>query len=251
MIRGLYTSASGMMAGLKQQEVLADNLANVETVGYKADATTLHDFRRVLIRETGGGDFTAGPFRTRVVGQLGSGTFLNAQTTDFDQGTIVRTDQPLDLALQGDGYFVVRTPAGERLTRDGRFRLDAEGRLTTSDGYFVLGENGDDPIVVPPGKVEIDAGGAIVADGQQVDQIRLRTAATLTRDGSTRYIATGAQTPVTPVVRQGETERSNVDPVKALTTSVGVLQAYTSAQRAFQLQLESLNRAVNDIGRVG
>jgi len=250
MIRGLYTSASGLLAGLKQQEVLADNLANVETAGYKADATTLHDFRRLLVREIGGGDFTVGPFRTRLIGQPGSGTFLNAQITDFDQGTIVRTDGPLDLALQGDGYFVIRTPDGERLTRDGRFRLDAEGRLTTSDGYFVLGENGDDPIVVPAGKVEISAQGTIIVEGQEIDQIRLRTAA-LTRDGNTRYIATGAQEPATPAVRQGEIERSNVDPVKALTTSVGVMQAYTSAQRAFQLQLETLNRAVNEIGRVG
>ncbi len=253
MIRGLYTAASGLMAGLKQQEVMADNLANIETAGFKANTTALHDFRRHLIREVGGGDFAAGPFGSRSVGLVGSGTFLNAQPIDLSQGSVVDTDGPLDLALQGNGYFVLKTPDGNRYTRDGRFRLDAESRLVTGDGMFVLAENGDGPIVVPAGRIAIDESGAITVDGKPVANIRLRDFApdALERDGNTRFTANGEGEAARLVVHQGVIERSNVDPVRVLTASMGVLQAYTSTQRVFQVQAESLQRAVNEIGRLG
>lgn len=254
MIRGLYTAASGMLAGQKQQEVIADNLANVETTGYKANNTALHDFHAIVLREVGGNDIVRyGPFQRRLIGVVGSGTFLNDQPVDHSQGTISMTGESLDLALQGRGYLALQTPEGIRYTRDGQLRLDAERRLVSTDGFLVLPEAGDGPITLPPGTVSIDAEGLLTVDEAPVAQLRLRDFADgdLVRDGNTRFIAAGPELPADAIVRQGYLERSNVDAVGAMTSAISTFQSYTTMQRAFQVQLDTLQRAITEVGRVG
>lgn len=254
MIRGLYTAASGMIAGMKKQEIISDNLANIETNGYKANDATLHGFHGLVVQETGGGGpVPFSPFQQRVVGTIGSGAFLNEQPINFSQGTLKRTGGSLDVALQSRGYFAVQTPEGVRYTRDGQFRLDAERRLVTGDGQLLLGENGDAPIIVPPGEVEIDAQGFITAAGEAIGQLRIRdfADAAMVREGSTMFSTAGPEQALEPNVTQGSLEQSNVDAVASMTSALGTFQAYSTMQRAFQVQLDSLQRAITEVGRVG
>ena len=146
MIRGWYTGASGMNAQQNRLDAISNNLANVDTAGYKRDVTVSKSFSELLIRrmnldgvyETPFGSADAAP----VIGKLGLGVETNENYTDFTQGSFRQTDSNTDIAFSGKGFFAVQTPAGERYTRDGNFLVGKEGILETKDGYPVLGESG-------------------------------------------------------------------------------------------------------------
>src|SRR5690606_532869 len=138
MIRGLYTAASGMLLGLRQQDVVADNLANSSTVGYKADQSAQTAFAGVLARRTGPAE---GPIPARtdeVIGRLGTGAFVENVRTFLGQGAERDTGAPLDVMVRGEGFFVVQTTEGVRYTRDGHFDRNQAQQLITADGALVL-----------------------------------------------------------------------------------------------------------------
>lgn len=146
MIRGWYTGASGMNAQQNRLDAISNNLANVDTTGYKRDITVSKSFSELLIRrtnfdgvyETSVGSADAAP----IIGKLGLGVETNENYTDFSQGSFKATSSNTDFAFGGKGFFAVETPLGERYTRDGNFILGKEGILVTKEGYPVLGENG-------------------------------------------------------------------------------------------------------------
>lgn len=160
MIRGLYTAASGMFSLERKQETLADNLANVQTPGYKQDDTQLRAFPNLLLQRIqaykGGGTVPAlVPGQSVPIGQLTTGVYAQERVPNFSQGPLVQTDQPLDLAINDQNipaqtvngrqvkpaaFFAVQLSNGSvGYTRDGKFDLDANGNLVTADGYRVLG----------------------------------------------------------------------------------------------------------------
>ncbi len=148
MIRAFQISARGMEMQATRQDVIANNLANANTAGFKADAVSFKAFRSVFTQ-------ALGELRvfTRALGELRGGGGIDEVLPRFEQGAVTRTGNPLDVALVGDGFLAVQTPDGERYTRNGSFTIDANGQLSTSEGNPVMGESG--PIVISGTEVDI------------------------------------------------------------------------------------------------
>ncbi|HXK66386.1 MAG TPA: flagellar hook-basal body protein, partial [Spirochaetota bacterium] len=146
MVRGLYTGASGMIAQEARLDAIANNLANVDKTAYKKDLTLFKAFPDMIIRrlnDDGLGITPAGSYDTMpFVGKLGTGVEVNEVYTIYDQGSLMRTENPFDMALDGKGFFTVMTERGERYTRNGAFTLNQDGILVTHNGLPVLGQNG-------------------------------------------------------------------------------------------------------------
>jgi flagellar basal-body rod protein FlgG len=232
-----------------RHETIVQNLANVRTVGYKADRATLTDFPSMLLTQTKAGE--AGP----EVGKIGTGVSMAAITTDFDDGPLKLTDHPMDLAIAGDGFFRLETPDGVRYTRDGRFHRNIDGHLITADGNYVLGANGR--IVLPEGELTVSPRGEVFVDDTSVDQISLAyfdDPANLIKDGQTTFNTRGAEPQLMAAqdiqIYQGYLEESNVDTAQAVTEMTTVLRAYQASQRLVQFQDRINQQTVNELGRV-
>jgi flagellar basal-body rod protein FlgF len=240
MIRGLYVAAEGMAARQKAQDVLAMNLANVNTTGFKADRPVFETaLQRTLYRVEGTG---ATP-----IGTLSAGALLTTTYTDLQPGPLMRTGNPLDVAIEGEGYFAVQTPAGIRYTRNGAFSLNAEGILITREGFPVLGTQG--VIRLPrSATLEIGEDGSLRIDGKVVDRLQI-VQGTMRKD--TNGWLVGNATPVaTPRLITGMLEGANVNIVREMVEMIEYLRAYETHQRVIQAQDETLGRAINEIARI-
>jgi flagellar basal-body rod protein FlgF len=246
-VDGLKTVAAAMDVQSERLGVLANNLANVGAVGFKADHLA---FSQLLTSPR-----AAGP-----ASPAGSAAPLSAPVTlgtrtDFSSGSLRETGNPLDLAIDGDGFFVVRTPQGFRLTRAGTFTRNQEGLLTALDGAPVMDRNRE-PIRLPPGgDVMVTESGEVRGAGGSVGQLLIARPAdqkTLTHEGGTRFVP-ASDADLAPasggVIRQGVLETSNVNAVLTLVEMIDALRVYEAAQRAARGVDETLGRAVNDVGR--
>ncbi len=250
MIKGLYAAASAMLANLNRHGTLAHNIANLDTPGFKQLLMSLDDFIQTAVVYPPGP--TPAPTSLQWIGNVGLGVESSPEITDFTPGGLRLTGQPLDLAIQGPGFFRLRTPNGERYTRDGRFGRDAQGNLVSVDGYFVLDENGQ-PINLPEGTVSIAADGAISVDGRPAGRIGLAAfanpAAELQRDLPNTFAANGAPSAQERgSIAQGYLEMSNANPAQLMTQMVAVGRAYEAAQQMVQTQDELLGKAISTLG---
>src|SRR5687767_4718787 len=163
MNRGIYATATGMIAADKWMSVVSNNLANVSTNGFKRDELVFADAYQRELRANGG--------RGMHLGSLGSGAMLQAEYTVFERGAIVPTGNPLDLAIDSErGLFAVETPQGVRYTRDGAFQLDSERRIVTKSGHPVLDDRGN-AIELPLGPFRIEPNGAVIAGEFEIARI--------------------------------------------------------------------------------
>jgi flagellar basal-body rod protein FlgF len=249
MIRGLYTAASGMLVGMARQDVWSNNLANAQTPGYRQDEVALRSFPEMLLSR-----FDAAAPAGVVIGRLGSGADAAEVVTSTLPGRYVQTQNPLDLALEGDGYLAVATAAGTRYTRQGRLHIDDGGFLVAATGHRVLGQNGA-PIRLPEGSdpvIELD--GRIVVEGELSGQIGLwRIAGNLTprKEGHNLFAAGGVVPDAGATrLRQGSIELPNLDAVGAMTEMLSILRSYEASQKALQALDETLGKAVNEVGRL-
>lgn len=252
-MRGLYAAASGMLAGLARQDAVANNLANVNTPGYKREVTVATAFPTVLVRRLGGDGAGLG-LKGPALGPLGMGVAIGESTPLFEQGSLRATGIDTDLAIEGDGWFQVETARGARYTRQGNFRTDAQGRLVTAAGDPVQGTAG--PITVGADAFEVSPDGRVWAGGQERGRLALVSAApgALEREGGGLYrLAGGAAQPQPAAgarVRQGYLEGASVDLVATMVEMLAVFRAYEASQKAVTAADDVLGRAVNDIGRV-
>lgn len=252
MLRGLYSAASGMLVDLTRMDVISNNLANVDSAGYKRQDVMQHAFNDMLLsrlNDQPAGANSGGP--APVVGTLGTGTYVDQIVTDFSSGGLKATGNPLDLSLQerpGDPFqfFAVNTAAGVRYVRTLSLQ-PVNGQLVTPDGDPVLGQNG--PIAYNGGQVEITSTGQVSVNGQAADQLQVVTfpsAAGLKRIGAALYQATtqsGAPQGMTqPRVLTGYQEASNVNPVLEMVQMMDVMRNYEAGQKAVQSQDETLDR---------
>ena len=247
MIRGWYTGASGMNAQQYRLDAISNNLANVDTAGYKKDITVSKNFSELLIRRTNfdgvysvsDGSADAAP----IIGTLGIGVEINENYTDFSQGSFKLTNTKTDIALGNEGFYVIDTPYGERYTRNGNFFIGKEGILETKDGYPVLGENG--PIYVENDHFMVNQDGIILSeDGQEIDRfqvVRFDNERYLEKMGNSFYKAnenTGpahiAEGDERPRFVQGYTETSNVNVVNEMVQMIEVNRAYEANQKSIQ-----------------
>lgn len=245
MIRGWYTGASGMNAQQNRLDAISNNLANVDTAGYKRDVTVSKSFSELLLRRTqfdgvyqkGAGSFDAAP----IIGKLGLGVETNENYTDFAQGSFKATSSNIDFAFGGKGFFAVETPFGERYTRDGNFILGKEGILETKEGYPVLGENGY--IRVTDDKFKVNDDGMIYsADNNDVIDrfkvVRFDNERYLKKMGGNLYNTTDISGPAhiaegaeRPKFLQGFLETSNVNVVNEMVQMIEVNRAYEANQK--------------------
>ena len=222
----------------RRQEIAAHNLANVETTGFKAE----RPFARLLASASGSAERDAA-----------AGPVLDA-ATDLRQGTLRPTGAPLDLAIDGPGFFVVGTPAGDRWTRGGAFSLDDTGRVVDGAGAPLL--TADGPLVVPPSTVTLTVGpeGVVAADGRVMGRLRLEAppAGTLRLEhedgGYLRPTAIRQSLAGAGAVRQGMLEGSNVDPIGALVEMITIQRAYGAVGQAHATR-EAVEDKANELGK--
>ena len=226
MQRGLYIAASGMVAEQVRQDLIANDLANASTPGYKADRATQRAFGELLLANTESG---AG------VGGLGLGAAIDRQATDWRPQASRRTDEPLDFAIAGEGFFALQTDAGVRYTRNGRFAAAADGTLVTARGERVLGRAG--------GPVQVGADGTVPPGALQVV-----TLANPVKAGE--GLVTGQPAGAVPpeLVRAGELEGSGVDPARAMVEMIASLRAFEAGQRVIRTIDDTLGKAANEVG---
>ena len=277
MIRGLYTAASGMLLGLRQQDVTAANLSNASTVGYKAEQSAQMAFGSVLAKRTSasGSPVPVPGAQGRLIGRVGTGTYIATVRTDVSQGPERETGEAFDAMLRGDGFFMVQTDQGVRYTRDGHFDRDEDNYLMTADGSQVLDTEGQ-PVVVDTDRIRIKADGGVFrlvpeevtnADGtrstllkeQLIARLGVVTIdpADLSRAGASRFSAAAGAT-ITPLdfteggtrILQGVLEEANVNVGQTATRMFSLSRTFEASQRVFSTLNESLERAVRDVGRV-
>ncbi len=245
MIRGIYTSASGLEAAQERMNELSGNIANVSTPGFKEILATQEDFGTDV-----GVSFGDGGSAARI-GRLSYGTAAVGETIDRLQGPLLTTGNPTDLAISGDGLFVVGTPSGIGYTRAGNFVVDANGTLATQQGYPVLDTAGK-PITVPGGASTLTVGpdGTVAGTGQRLAFISF-PATGLAMRGENLFAVSGPVQPVAAgagTIQQGFLESSNVDMAASMTELIAVQRTFQLSARSLTLQDQTLEEA-NAVGR--
>lgn len=261
MQESLYIASS---AGMKQQrklEVLSNNLANVSSPGFKKDRLLFHELLPPFTPENNFETAKNALLEPSLSNRSTSYVGVTGMSTDFSQGPMTATGNPLDIALEGDGYFTVQTPDGLRYTRKGNFRLDENNRLITASGFPVMTPT-NQAINIPPtgGTITIDPSGTVnFGDGVQsnpVAQLKLVTFAEnapLEKEGNGFFRKQPNQEEIkatTVQVRQGFVENSNVNMVEEMTQMITTHRTFEAIQRLIQ-SIDSVNeQSVNSIGRV-
>jgi flagellar basal-body rod protein FlgG len=255
MLRGLYTSASGMMLQMARQGAVSHNLANATTTGFKQDVTSQSLFHSLLLNRIERSDQPVGEYTAQAtpLGPLVTTAGAQRSRIDLGQGAMTATGLELDIALSGPGFLQVQTANGPRLTRDGALLRDAQGRLVAADGSPVLGPTG--PLTLPDGPISIAHDGRILAGDRPVGQLQIveLPADQLIKDGLNRFRPrAGAQPAASPTttIHQGFIEASNVDMTRAITEMMAAARAFEAGQRLIQVQDDLLAKTVNDVGRL-
>ncbi|WGK69831.1 flagellar hook-basal body protein [Candidatus Haliotispira prima] len=287
MLRSFYTGTSGLKVQEQRMNNVANNLANVNRTGFKRDVSVMKAFPEMLISRLNDqvqrlpiGSIDNAP----VIGMMGTGVESNQTFIDFSQGSLVETEHPYDLGLEGQGFFVVETPQGERYTRNGEFILGKEGYLETKDGLRVLGENG--PIQLKLHNFRIDRSGDIfynpvlqddpqrlVSERDSIAQGREELLDTLKivgfdrpqhleKMGSSLFkpaYESNLEIPLSgeaqslealqrPVVRWKMLEKSNINAVAEMVSMIEVQRAYEANQKIIQTDDQLLGRLINGVG---
>lgn len=236
MDRGIFVALSGAVLQERRLEILTDNLANINTAGFKKQKPVFEDAM-------------PNPWSTRTFAKS------NGVTVDMSQGMTEKTDRKLDVAIKGDGFFVVDTANGPRYTRDGNFSMGIDGTLLTREGYAVRGEKG--VIKLTTADVTIDATGNVQEKGVTLDRLKLVSFNNISglrreagffvpSDPSVKETKVGANTQV----EQGYIETSNVNAVRAMTTMIEAMRSYETHAKMIQTMDEMTKKAIEDVGRV-
>jgi flagellar basal-body rod protein FlgG len=258
MLRALWTAASGMTAQQQEIDVISNNIANVNTTGYKTERASFQDLIYQTVKQPGAptSDTTQNPTGF----QIGLGTQIAGTYGIFTQGNLIKTDRQLDLAIDGDGFFKVLLPDGtEAYTRDGNFMVDRDGRIVTADGYPLSPQ-----ITIPSNAVQISISedGRVVAllsdntttELGRITLVKFINPSGLKRIGSNLYIKTDASgdpieaNPTTEglgSIKQGFLEASNVNIVEEMVNLITAQRAYEFNSKAIRAGDEMLRTVAN------
>jgi len=240
---GYYVAAGSLKARAFQLEVVANNLANAATVGYKPD----QPFFAVFNKAAGSGR------KLPLSGYLNDGVVFGETGVVTAQGNLRATGRSLDVAIEGNAFLAVRTPLGDRVTRDGRLQIGVDGQLQAVDGSPVLGKNGQ-PVTVDPknGNVSIMADGTVQQKDQVLGQLDLKAyekPGALKRTGGLRFDPTGStEAPVKGTIAQGHLEQSAVDTASTMVEMIRLNRLYElSLKVASTLTNDLDSRSINDV----
>jgi flagellar basal-body rod protein FlgG len=242
MIKGLYRSASAMVPRIKMQEITANNLANASSAGFKRDML----FTRELSRAQAKHMPRRSDWETPMIDQV---------YTEYEPGTLEKTDNPLDLAIEGDGFFVVETESGDNaLTRSGSFTVSPTGFLINADGHRLLSDGG--PISVGNAAVSVAESGQIEVNGGAIGNLRIMTVPdrqVLKKIGDNEFITPDDIEPIAALnyaIRQGYLESSNVNAIKEMVNMIISFRNYEADAQSLKTQDETLEKLIDNVGRV-
>ena len=245
MNSGIYTAYSGMQAQSDLLDVLANNLANVNTTGFKAEKAFF-----TLLQESVDDAENQNPLQAAI-----NNPVTVRSTFDGKEGTPINTSRNLDIAIEGDGYLVIQAPQGIRYTRNGNLHMNSKGVLTTVDGFPVLGDE-KKPIVLGHGKISINEIGDIQLDKVAVDRLKLvrfEKLSSLEKEGSSLFISRegqGIELKSDAKIRAEYLEQSNVNPVQAVVQMVSVLRNFEAVQKSMNLITNDMNKkAIETLSR--
>jgi len=256
MSGGIYMAASGALAYEKRLQIISNNIANANTVGYKMDQGSFEFIDPANLPAslaTGASEMTTS--------QTQNFWFQFNSYTDFSTGSLKNTGNDFDLALIGDGFFCIQKPDGVHYTRKGDFTLDAEGVLVTRNGYPVIGDGGEISLTQAenPQKLkafEVDEEGNVYVNGQQAGSLRIVTFPEpdkLLKMGDTLFKPAENSPPPQEAtdarVSQGFVELSNVDVVKMMTEMIEVLRGYETYQKVIRSADETSAKSINEVGK--
>jgi flagellar basal-body rod protein FlgF len=239
------TAASGMRARMESLDLLANNVANASTGGYKADREFYSLYASPEAVDPDGLNDTA----TMPV--------IERPWTDHSQGTLQTTGNPLDLALSGKGFFAVQGPAGPLYTRNGSFHLTADGKIATGEGYPVSGSGGAPLTLSSARPIEISGDGTVRQDGTVIGQLQVVdfTAAGLSKQGSNYFRVTDPNVRSTPAsgtgVEQGKLEASNSGSAESAVRLVSIMRQFEMLQKAATLGADMSKQAIEQVAHVG
>jgi len=244
MDNAIYVGLSRQMLLQRELDVAANNLANADTVGFK--------FEEMLAAADKATPPTTGGIASTPV------TFVtsNGVARDYSQGPLTQTGSPLDVAINGKGFFTISTASGPRYTRDGRFAMDATGKLVTQDGDAVQGDGGDITFDPKKGPIAISDTGLISQGGQQVGKLSVVTfdsLAALSKEGNNLYSNDSNLTPTpstTAQLKQGMLEGSNVQSIVQITRLIEISRAYDAISSVMSDTANLSNTAVQKLGAV-
>lgn len=267
-----------MLAQQRRIEMLTNNMANVQTPGFKQDQASVRSFPNMLLERTGSMSIpTQKPLKFGVhqpIGELSTGVYLQETVPKFIQGALTQTARNTDIALvdmnvpkSATGknqalFFTVRNEAGQvRYTRNGNFTLDAQGFLTTNEGYYVLDRSGN-RIQVASDDYKVTPDGTIYENNvarQQINVVLSNDAGQMVKEGTNLYRTQNGQALPTAIgngniayqLQQGFVERSNVDTGQTMTDMLTAYRAFEASQKVVQAFDKSMDRAVNEIGKLG
>ena len=232
------TRQSGLM---KEMSLVANNMANIDTVGFKREGAIFSEY----IVAAGGRSDTQSPRHSVSMGRLA------AHSGDFIEGSMRPTGGSMDVAIEGEGFFLVNIEGQTQLTRAGNFMTDANGTLINVDGYPVL-DAAEGEIQIPPdvAQIAISEDGSISGNGNEIGRIGVVTAAlqTMSRQGNNNFIATEGFAPAEfPKVRQGFLEESNVNPMSEIARMIEVQRYYDAGQKLFDMEDDRMKKMITTI----
>jgi flagellar basal-body rod protein FlgG len=250
MERGVYSAASGMLAQQSLQEILAQNVANATTVGYKQDTMTFRAAQNMALQRLSGASS-----RGVAIGEMGTGVSKDQTYIDWQSGPITTTNNPLDVSLAPGQFLSAQVGTRVLYTRAGNLQIDGTGNLVTSNGRNILDTQGRAINVKGRLNITIDGRGNVLSNQQPIARIQVIQADTtqLEKEGDTFYRATranGVQAAANPQVRPGSLEQSNANVMQGLVHLITVSRSFEMAQRALTTQDELLRQATTEIGKV-
>ncbi|WP_153463483.1 flagellar hook-basal body protein [Sediminibacillus terrae] len=273
MLRGYYTAASGMLAQQRRQEALSNNIANAQTPGYKQDQATLKAFPELLLQRMEEQNVPTSRNLSRAmpttIGSINSGVYIQETIPDFSQGDLQETGISTDMALvngnlpdeNGGLFFTLQNGEGEeRLSRNGNFTLDGDGFLVSNQGFYVLDQAGN-PIQTNNMEFNVTEEGTVQIDGQNIPLgvAYAADANSLIKEGENVFrmdegadpaVDARAAAGVTFSVQQGVLEGSNVDSLRSMTDMMEAYRSFETNQKVLKAYDSSMEKAVNEIGRV-
>ena len=239
----IYKAAAGALLMQRRLDMLSNNLANVNTVGYKADRPEFRIDEILPQTQTSTAAPVLSPFAPPSSYQI-----------DFSAGYARQTGNPLDVAIAGSGFFQVQTDSGAQYTRKGNFSINDDGVLSTADGWPVMGQGGE--IAIDGADIEIDDQGQIIVDGEVQDRLLVvdfERPYQLLKNGSNQFVPVDENVVPQPAedyaVTQGFVEGSNVNAIRAMTEIIETMRVFESYQKIIQASDDATSKAVNEVGR--
>lgn len=254
MLRGIYTAGMGLLIQQKKMDIVSNNLANVNTSGYKRDSAIFSSFNSVLTKRIN--DYYTPDNASGEIGNMTLGSDVAQVFTDYSQGTLINSGNNTDLAIDSDdsAFFSVQTgdenETAERYTRDGSFTVDANNKLVTREGYAVLGEQG--PIALSSNDFTINNKGEVIQEGEIIDKLKIKSfkdTKNLRKVGENLVAIEGEaeEKNFEGTIMQGSLEASNVNSVREMIDMIEVTRAYEACTKILKVHDETLGRAVSEI----